>query len=297
MSDSKPKGIVWVIAVVVVLAGGFWIWKSSPSASEQVSIVDHKNAEYVIEGQPVKLIDGVAETQAAPGSASKIITRYFGNELKTDLNNDGREDVVFLLTQETGGSGTFYYVVAAVRTETGYIGSDGYLLGDRIIPQTTELSHNPRHRNVVVVNYADRSPGEPITTQLSVGKSVYLKLNPETMQWGVVVSDFEGESSSGIRGTVLLGPTCPVVMDPPDPNCADKRYATKLVVTTSDQSRVIKEFSSGADGTFSTELPPGEYAIRSAAAANVLSYCSHEAFKVVADKFTEITVSCDTGIR
>ncbi len=103
--------------------------------------------------------------------------------------------------------------------------------------------------------------------------------------------------SSGVSGIVLLGPTCPVIKDPPEPECADKPYATKLVITTSDQAFVIIEFSSDESGKFNVQLAPGEYAIRSAVAANVLPYCSSEAFKVEENKFTDITVSCDTGIR
>ena len=144
----------------------------------------------MIEGQRIRLADG----DPSPGSASRVITRYFGNELRTDLNDDGREDVVFLLTQQRGGSGTWFYAVAALNTEAGYLGSDGYLLGDRVVPQTTLVSRNPRHKNVIVVNYADRRPGEPMTAQPSLGKTVYLKLDAANARWGVVVPGFEGES-------------------------------------------------------------------------------------------------------
>jgi hypothetical protein len=104
-------------------------------------------------------------------------------------------------------------------------------------------------------------------------------------------------SDSGIRGTVLLGPTCPVEKIPPDPACADKPYKINLVLTIADQSRIITEFSSDTNGKFTVKIQPGEYAIRSAAAANILPYCSHDALKVEANKFTDIIVSCDTGIR
>jgi hypothetical protein len=114
--------------------------------------------------------------------------------LKTDLNADGREDIVFLLTQNQGGSGTFYYAVSALNTENGYVGSDGYLLGDRIAPQTTVVSPNLKQKGVIVVNFADRASGEPMTTSPSVGKSVYLKLDISRMQWGIVEPNFEGES-------------------------------------------------------------------------------------------------------
>jgi heat shock protein HslJ len=151
---------------------------------------DHKNTEYSIAGRTIWLVDGVAEVAAAPGSAARVVTRYFGNEVFGDLNGDGREDVLFLLTQETGGSGTFFYAVAALNLERGYAGSEGLLLGDRIAPQTTTL----RPDGVVVVNYADRAPGESFATAPSVGKTLWLKLNPATLQLGEVVQDFEGEA-------------------------------------------------------------------------------------------------------
>jgi hypothetical protein len=173
----------WILAVasaVLVLVGGFFVVSTHVSEENQtVATADYKEAEYLVEGEWLKIDNEVD---------------YFGNELLTDLNGDGREDIVFLITHQPGGSGTFYYVVGALKTEDGYLGSDGYLLGDRIAPQTTEVSQNPRHRNVVVVNYVDREIGQPMTAQPSVGKSVYLKLDPASMRWGIVEPDFEGES-------------------------------------------------------------------------------------------------------
>lgn len=155
---------------------------------------DFKNSEYLIEGQRVMLKNGIAETETTQGSATKVITRYFGNELVADLDGDGRKDVAFIITQERGGSGVFFYAVAARNTGHGYAGSDGYYLGDRIAPQSTNISQNPHQKYVVVFNYADRVAGESMTTKPSQGKSVYLKLDPIRMQWGIVQSDFEGES-------------------------------------------------------------------------------------------------------
>lgn len=103
--------------------------------------------------------------------------------------------VAFLLTQEGGGSGVFFYAVAALNTGRGYAGSDGYLLGDRIAPQSTNVSQNTRHQRVVIFNYAERMPGEPMTARPSVGKSVYLKIDTGSMRWGIVEPNFEGESS------------------------------------------------------------------------------------------------------
>jgi hypothetical protein len=194
------KKNIWILIIIIILIGGYFVLptKNNNYAKKetQKSILnDYINITYLIDGQKVKLENGIASVESAPGSASKTVTRYFGNELKTDLNNDGKEDIVFLLTQEKGGSGIFFYVVAAIKNDSGYVGSDGYFLGDRIAPQTTNISPNPKHKNVIVVNYADRNKNEPMTNAPSVGKSAYLKLNPETMQWGIVIPNFEGESN------------------------------------------------------------------------------------------------------
>lgn len=135
------------------------------------------DATYHIDGKTVTLKNGVAEAPSTTGSASKMITRYFGNEVKHDFNSDGKEDVAFLLTQEGGGTGTFYYVVAALNTINGYVGSNAVLLGDRVAPQSTNMDNG----NVFVVNYAVRKSGEPFTTSPSLGKSMWLLLDPKTM--------------------------------------------------------------------------------------------------------------------
>lgn len=149
-----------------------------------------KDATYVIAGTPVTLKNGASEIESAPDSATKITTRYFGNEVTHDFDGDGREDVAFLLRQEAGGTGVFYYVVAALNKEQGYVGSHGLLLGDRVAPQTTEMGKG----NIIIVNYADRKAGESFATSPSVGKSIWLLLDPKTMQFGEVEQNFEGEA-------------------------------------------------------------------------------------------------------
>jgi hypothetical protein len=187
--------LLLALAVLALFVGGFFALNSYIYNEKQAVVeADYIDAEYMIEGQRIKLENGVAVSEAAPGSAEKITTRYFGNELKSDLDGDGREDVAFIITQERGGSGTFFYAVAALNTTDGYRGSDGYLLGDRVAPQSTNLSTNPKHKYVVVFNYAERAAGDPMTAQPSEGKSVYLKMDSESLRWGIVEPDFEGES-------------------------------------------------------------------------------------------------------
>ncbi|MHB9019556.1 MAG: hypothetical protein ACYC3G_01610 [Minisyncoccota bacterium] len=193
-----------LLLIFIILVLGFGIYKfnftDSDTYIKDKLPLNYKDATYSIGGQLITLKNGVSEIEGAPGSTSKILTRYFGNEVRHDLNDDGREDVVFLLTQETGGSGVFYYVVAALNTSDGYIGSEGLLLGDRIAPQTTHMDEGEtvmgtNRKNVIVVNYVVRLPGEPFTTRPSLGKSIWIKLDPLTMRFGEVVQNFEGEAN------------------------------------------------------------------------------------------------------
>ncbi len=105
-------------------------------------------------------------------------------------------------------------------------------------------------------------------------------------------------ASSGIQGSVLISPVCPVETYPPDPSCAPKPYATKLVVTTGDQSRIVKEFSSDANGTFKVDVPPGEYDVHSASTSELGGGCAvSNTVKVSQGSYTKVTVNCDSGIR
>ena len=137
---------------------------------------DYKNGTYMIGGQPVELVDGVSEISVSSSSASKIVTKYFGNDALGDLNGDATPDAAFILTQNSGGSGTFYYVVAALMFADGYYGTNAVLLGDRIAPQTTGIKDGQ-----VIVNYADRKEGEPMTAKPSVGVSKYFKVEGEML--------------------------------------------------------------------------------------------------------------------
>ncbi|MBI3337533.1 MAG: dienelactone hydrolase family protein [Candidatus Staskawiczbacteria bacterium] len=168
------KIILYIVIIIIIASGFFWLnnYIYTEKQGNKGLQKGYKDSTYIIDGRQVTLVNGFSEIESAPGSASKIITKYFGNEAEGDLNNDGISDIVFLLTQEGGGSGTFYYIVAGIKTGDGYQGTNGILLGDRIAPQTTELNNGE-----IVVNYADRNLGEPMTANPNVGVSRYFKVS------------------------------------------------------------------------------------------------------------------------
>lgn len=165
---------------------------TTDGVTEQTVTTSPKNATYLIEGVPVTLINGTAETAAAPGSASMVETDYFGNEATYDFNADGRLDTAFLLVQSTGGTGIFYYLVAALNEEGGYRGSVGVRIGDRIAPQSTVLQNG-----VVEVNYADRAPDEAFSVLPSVGKTVRFSFDAQTMTFSLIPST--GTTSTSVQ--------------------------------------------------------------------------------------------------
>lgn len=190
------KKIITITIILVAVAGiallTFYKFNSPKTVDniKTTKVTSYLDATYTIDGKQITLKSGSAETESSVGSASKVITKFFGNEVKHDFDGDGREDVTFLITQETGGSGVFYYVVSALNKTDGYVGSQALFLGDRIAPQSTKLGNG----NVIIVNYAGRAPGESFATSPSIGKSLWLLLDTETLQFGEVAQNFEGEA-------------------------------------------------------------------------------------------------------
>lgn len=142
--------------------------------------ISPRNASYTIDGEEYTLINGYNEKEITPDSTAKKVTKYFGNEVYLDLNNDGNEDVIFLLTQETSGSGSFFYAVAAINNDNSWEGSNAVFVGDRIAPQSTDLS--TEYENVVVINYLERGANEALTDEPSQGKSLWLEFDSENMK-------------------------------------------------------------------------------------------------------------------
>jgi len=155
-------------------------WKKD---SVSQSTFDAKNASFTVDGTPITLINGISEIHPASIPGATITTHYFGNEAKGDLNNDGQEDVAFLITQDGGGSGFFYYVVAALKTSEGYKTTNAFFIGDRIAPQTTEIHSQTGELRV---NFANRRPGEPMAAQPSQGAVLLLKVTPEGVLEGLM---------------------------------------------------------------------------------------------------------------
>ena len=148
------------------------------------------NATYWIEGQEIRLVDGRFERPTAPDSAIKTRATALGRPVYGDLDANGGEDAVLLLTYDPGGSGIFYYLAAAISVDSRYQGTHAALLGDRIVPRDIKISNR-----VIVVRYTDRRPAEPMSAYPTIAKRAAL----------AVVNDQLAAIGSLVEGRVTIG--------------------------------------------------------------------------------------------
>lgn len=118
---------------------------------------------------------------------------------------------------------------------------------------------------------------------------------------GVELVNEAGDSlpdTTGVRGTVTAGPTCPVVRNPPDPACADRAVAGAVLVFTDAAGSEVARATSNADGTFAVKLAPGSYRLTAQPVDGLMGTPAPMDVGVEAGQpMTELTVSYDTGIR
>lgn len=273
-----PKPAIIAIAVLVVLGAGALVFYKSPSPPEPVFCA--QDAKLCPDGSYVGRVGPKCEFTRCPSGGPVSLEARIGEEamglgvrvIPLEVLEDSRcpVDVVCIW------AGT-------VRVRARLISGLGEALQEFILGES-------------ITTEAERVTLTEVYPPPKAG--VKIKSSEYVFRFEIAKRDATGaQNKSGIRGTALLGPTCPVERIPPDPACAPKLYQTKLVATTPDGARVIKEFSSDAKGTFSVDLLPGDYAIRSAVAANVWPYCSSETITVKANAYASATVHCDTGIR
>jgi hypothetical protein len=93
-----------------------------------------------------------------------------------DLDGDGHNDAALILMHKAGGSGTFYYVAACLNMNGTYEGTNAVLLGNRITLHDITVKNG-----VIIVNYAERGPEEPMTALPSKGMTKYLRVKDLTL--------------------------------------------------------------------------------------------------------------------
>lgn len=110
-----------------------------------------------------------------------------------------------------------------------------------------------------------------------------------------IVRGITAQGIGRVRGMILLGPICPIVKDPPDPECADKPIFGEFIVQNAMGNVEFTRFGTQRDGSFSVPLPAGEYYITWAESQG--PGIQGHLVNVRAGETSEYTITFDTGIR
>lgn len=126
-----------------------------------------------------------------------------------------------------------------------------------------------------------------VTVLIVLGLGILLRLpNKETVY------------DSHITGRVLLGPTCPVMRESPDPHCADRPYPTTVHVIAigSSKSSPFAIVETNTEGRYQIMLPSGQYSLQPVGGRPFPS-CSAQKATIEPNTMLELDLFCDTGIR
>jgi hypothetical protein len=111
---------------------------------------------------------------------------------------------------------------------------------------------------------------------------------PQTTQ-PPVTPGVSTSTGSGVSGSVVAGPTCPV--ERPGHPCPP-RPVTDATVTAKPGG---KSTHTDGHGDFLLKLSPGTYDLT--VSSRSVMHCSDQRVQVTARHYTHVTLSCDTGIR
>lgn len=116
--------------------------------------VDPANARYRVGSDIVTLVNGVSDVAQAVPSASRVTTILTDRRAYSDIDG-GAADAAVILTQNSGGSGTFSYLGFQSGAQPASLGPT-VLLGDRITVTGVWIASGR-----IMVTYLDHRPTEP----------------------------------------------------------------------------------------------------------------------------------------
>lgn len=99
-----------------------------------------------------------------------------------------------------------------------------------------------------------------------------------------------------VSGVALSGPHCPVVQNPPDPQCADRPVADAEIVITNATGDRVDSVRTDADGRFTIAVPAGDYTFTPQPVDGLMGTPSPQSATAGASAIT-LSFDYDTGIR
>ena len=113
---------------------------------------------------------------------------------------------------------------------------------------------------------------------------------------GAMAACAPAEATVVVPVTVVAGPTCPVISDPPDPACDARAVAGAELLVFGANGQQVASVRSDAQGRAELRLAEGRYTLRPQPVEGLMGTAEEVALVVTASP-EPIVVSYDTGIR
>lgn len=123
-----------------------------------------------------------------------------------------------------------------------------------------------------------------------------MRLAISAVLWLAVACSGAEPATYLVSGVVTAGPTCPVVSDPPDPECADRPVASAGLLFVGDGGREF-EATTDAAGRFEVALPPGDYLVEPQPVEGLMGTPTSFEIQVMDEPLDIGVIAYDTGIR
>ena len=295
---------IFVPVIVIALVGaGVWFEIQKKEVTPIKIVTNFK--ECVAEGNPI-----MESYPRQCRSGEQTFTENIGNEL--DITNLIRVSTPrpnqiisspLIIEGEARGNWFFEASFPVVLTDwdgliiaQGVATAKGDWMTTDFVPFTATLTFkNPTYKNNgALILKKDNPSGLPQNDNALEIPIIFKNIDkPATVPPATILP-----YDSGIGGVVSLGPTCPVMRNPPDPACADKSYQTtvQIIAVGSPKSSPFATVETDKDGQYKIMLPPGNYAVQPVG-GSPLPRCNTENVTVEPKKISEVNISCDSGIR
>ena len=153
-------GALVTVLAAALMVGALPAAASTPAQSAELTPEALANAtyssDYAATGE-ITLVDGQAEEEIAPGSASKLVVTLIEPTAFGDLDGDGVDDAAVLLASNSGGSGTFIDLHAVLDEDGEPVDAASAFLGDRV--QVNRLTIEDGQ---IVVDMIAQGPNDPM---------------------------------------------------------------------------------------------------------------------------------------
>lgn len=105
-------------------------------------------------------------------------------------------------------------------------------------------------------------------------------------------------TQSTLQIAAFAGPTCPVVRDPPDPECVDRPVEGAVIVVQDEDGAEVARVTTDADGAAAVELDPGRYELVPQPVESLMGTAPPVTVTLVRGVLAEpVAITYDTGIR